>query len=118
MSQMNDDENVTTREARSKLDSRQDPYWHEFDRASHHLGYYKGNEVRVWMVRLTRGRRKLEERLALADDFENPDGVRVMDFGQARAAARNWCAAQIINEAQQPADDRPFMSAGAPCNRD
>ena len=118
MSKMNDDENVTTREARSKLDSRQDPYWHEFDRASHHLGYYKGNEVRVWMVRLTRGRRKLEERLALADDFENPDGVRVMDFGQARAAARNWCAAQIINEAQQPADDRPFMSAGPPCNRD
>ncbi len=117
MSKTNDDENVTTREARSKLDSRQDPYWHEFDRASH-LGYYKGNEVRVWMVRLTRGRRQLEERLALADDFENPDGVRVMDFEQARAAARNWCVVQVIKEAQQPADDRPFMSAGPACNRD
>ena len=117
MSKTNDAENVTTREARSNLDSRQDPYWHEFDRACH-LGYYKGNEVRVWMVRLTRGRRQLEERLALADDFENPDGVRVMDFEQARAAARNWCAAQVINEAQQPADDRPFMSAGPACNRD
>jgi len=117
MLKTNDAENVTTRENRSNLDSRQDPYWHEFDRACN-LGYDKENEVRVWMVRFTRGRRQLVERLALADDFENPDGVRVMDFEQACAAARNWCAVQVINEAQQPADDRPFVSAGAARSRD
>ena len=49
---------------------------------------------------------------------ENADGVRVMDFEQARAAARNWCVAQVTKEAQQSVDDRPFMTAGSPCNRD
>jgi hypothetical protein len=42
----------------------------------------------------------------------------VMDFEQARAAARNWCATQVTKEAQRPVDDRPFMTAGSPCNRD
>ena len=117
MSKTNVERNVSTREARSMLAPRQGAYWHEFDSDSH-LGYYKGNEIRVWMARLDRGRRQLEERLAFADDFEDADGIRVMDFKQARAAARNWCAAQVTKEAQQPVDDRPFMTAGPACNRD
>jgi len=117
MSKTNDDENVTTREARSKLAPRRRAYWHGFDKDCH-LGYYKADEVRVWTVRLDRGRRQREERLALADDFEDADGIRVMDFEQARAAARNWYVAQVTKEAQQPVDDHPFMTAGSPCNRD
>jgi len=117
MSKTNDDENVTTREARSKLAPRRGAYWHGIDKDCH-LGYYKADEVRVWTARLDRGRSKREERLAFADDFEDADGIRVMDFEQARAAARNWCVAQVTKEAQQPVDDRPFMTAGAPCNRD
>ncbi len=117
MSKTSDDENVTTCEARSKLAPRKGAYWHEFDKDCH-LGYYKADEVRVWTARLDRGRRQREERLAFADDFEDADGVRVMDFEQARAAARNWCVAQVTKEAQQPVDDRPFMTAGSPCNRD
>lgn len=72
----------------------------------------------MWTARLDRGRRQREERLAFADDFEDTDGVRVIDFEQARAAARNCCVAQVTQEAQQPVDDRPFMTAGSPCNRD
>jgi len=113
----NDVRNVSTREARSQLAPRRSAYWQEFDNDSH-LGYYKGKEVRVWIARLDRGKKQLEERIAFADDFEDADGVRVMDFKQARAAARNWCAAQITKEARQPIDDRPFMSAGPACNRD
>jgi len=117
LSKTNDDGNVTTREARSGLAPRQGAYWHEFDKGCH-LGYYKADEVRVWTVRLDSGRRQREERLALADDFEDADGVRVMDFGQACAASRNWCLAQVTKEAQQSIDDRPFITAGAACNRD
>jgi len=117
MPKTNDDGTVTTREARSRLAPRQGAYWHEFDKDSH-LGYYKADEVRVWTARLDRGKRQLEERLAFADDFEDADGVRVMDFEQARAAARNWCVVQVTKEARQPIDDRPFMTAGPACNRD
>ena len=117
MSKTNDDGNLTTREARSNLAPRQGAYWHEFDKDIH-LGYYKADEVRVWKARLVSGRRQREERLAFADDFEDADGVRVMDFEQARAAARNWCNAEVTKESQQPIDDRPFMTAGPACNRD
>ena len=113
----NDVRNVSTREARSRLDPRRSVYWQEFDSGSH-LGYYKGQEVRVWVARLEMGRKQLEERIAFADDFEDADGVRVMDFKQARAAARNWCAARLTEAARQQIDDRPFMSAGPACNRD
>jgi len=113
----NDVRNVSTREARNQLTPRRSAYWQEFDSDSH-LGYYKGEEIRVWLVRLGRGKKQIEERIAFADDFEDADGVRVMNFEQARAAARNWCAAQITKEARKPIDDRPFMSAGPACNRD
>lgn len=113
----NDVRNVGTREARSQLTPRRSAYWQEFDSDSH-LGYYKAKEVRVWIVRLDRGKKQLEERIPIADDIEDADGVRVMDFRQARTAAHNWCAAQITKEARQPIDGRPFMSTGPACNRD
>ena len=117
MSKTSDHENVSTPEDRSKLAPRQGAYWHKFDKGSY-LGYYKADEVRVWTARLDRGRKQLEERLAFADDIEEADGVRVMDFEQARAAARNWCVTQVTEEARQPIDDRPYMTAGPACNRD
>lgn len=117
MSKTCDDLNMSTPETRKKLAPCRSAYWHKFDKDSY-LGYYKTDEVSVWTVRLDRGRKQLEERLAFADDIEKADGVRVMDFEQARAAARNWCVAQVTEEARQPIDDRPFMTAGPACNRD
>ncbi len=46
------------------------------------------------------------------------NGIAVMDFKQAKAAARNWFAMQAIEEAALPIDDSPFNIVGAPCNRD
>ncbi len=112
------DTNLESREARSRLAPRQDPYWRLLDKGCH-LGYYKGSELRLWIARLSRGRgRDTEERVGLADDFAEADGIAVMDFKQARAAARNWFAMQAIEEAGLPIDDSPFNIAGAPCNRD
>ncbi len=112
------DANLESREARSRLAPHQDHYWHLLDKGCH-LGYYKGSELRLWIARLSRGKgRDTEERVGLADDFADADGIAVMDFKQARAAARNWFAEQAIKEAGLPIDDSPFNVVGAPCNRD
>ncbi len=112
------DANLESREARSLLAPRRDPYWRLLDKGCH-LGYYKGSELRLWIARVSRGKKRdTEERVGLADDFADADGIAVMDFKQARAAARNWFAVQAIEEAGLPIDDRPFNIVGAPCNRD
>ncbi len=109
---------LESREARSRLAPRQDPYWRSLDKGRH-LGYYKGSELRLWIARLSRGKgRDREARVGLADDVADADGIAVMDFEQARAAARNWFAMQAIEEAGLPIDDSPFNIVGAPCNRD
>ena len=109
---------LESREARGRLAPRQAPYWRWLDKGCH-LGYYKGSELRLWIARLSRGKgRDREARVGLADDFAEADGIAVMDFEQARAAARNWFAMQAIEEAGLPIDDSPFNIVGAPCNRD
>ncbi len=68
---------------------------------------------------MSRGKgRHREARVGLADDFADADGIAVMDYEQAQAAARNWFSEQAIEEAGLPIDDRPFNIVGAPCNRD
>ena len=112
------DANLENPEARSRLAARQDPYWRLLDKGCH-LGYYKGSELRIWIARWSRGKgRDREQRVGLADDFAEADGLAVMDFKQARVAAGNWFAEQAIKEARLPIDDRPFTIVGAPCNRD
>ncbi len=109
---------IESREARGRLAPRQEPYWRSLDKGRH-LGYYKGGESRIWIARLSRGKgRYREARVGLADDFADADGIAVMDFKQARAAARNWFAERAIEEAGLPIDDSPFNIVGAPCNRD
>ena len=112
------DADLESREARSRLAPRQDAYWRLLDKGCH-LGYYKGSESRIWIARLSRVKgRYTEERVGLADDFADADGVAVMDFEQAQAAARNWFAEQAIEDARLPIDDSPFNIVGPPCNRD
>ena len=111
------DANVESREARSRLAPRYDPYWRLLNKGCH-LGYYKGKELGIWVARFPRGKgRYSEQRVGLADDVADADGIAVMDFKQAQAAARNLFAMQAIKEAGLPIDDSPFV-VGAPCNRD
>lgn len=105
---------LSTPETRSRLQAGRTWHWHEFQRGCY-LGYYKGDEVRSWSAGLGKGRKRRASRLALADDIEPADGSSVLNFEQARAAARNWCAEQVIAAAHGPIDDRPFMTAGPAC---
>ncbi len=112
------DASLESREARGRLAPRQEPYWRSLDKSCH-LGYYKGSESRIWIARLSRGKgRHREARVGLADDFADADGIAVMDYEQAQAAARTWFAEHAIEEAGLPLDDSPFNIVGAPCNRD
>ena len=112
------DAELESRAARSRLAPRQEPYWRWLDKGCH-LGYYKGSESRLWIARWSRGKgRDTEQRVGLADDFADADGIAVMDFEQAQAASRNWFAEQAIKEAGLPIDDSPFNIVGPPCNRD
>ena len=113
-----EDTSLESRQARSGLAPRHKPYWHALDQGGE-LGYFKGQVTGIWIARFSRGKRRYaEQRVGLADDFEAADGVAVMNFEQARAAARNWIAARAVERAALPIDDAPFNSVGAPCNRD
>ena len=113
-----EDTNLEDRRARSRLAPRHEPYWHALDDGGE-LGYFKGQETGLWVARFVRRKgRYAEQRVGLADDLEDADGAAVLDFEQARLAARNWIAAQAVEQAALPIDDAPFNSVGAPCNRD
>ncbi len=112
-----EDTNLETRAARDRLAIRHKPYWRALNQGCQ-LGYYKGKDLGIWIARLPQGKgRFTEHRLGLADDAAEADGVSVLDYHQAEAAARNWFAEQAIKQAALPIDDSPFTTVGSPCNR-
>ena len=113
-----EDTNLESRVARDRLAPGHKPYWHVLGQGCQ-LGYYKGKDLGIWIARLPLGKgRFVEHRLGLADDAAEADGVAVLDYPQAEAAARNWFAEQVIRQAALPIDDSPFTIVGPPCNRD
>ena len=77
-----------TREARSKLARRHNPYWREITPGLH-IGYRKGKRGGVWI-----GRKLLDDgshrkwRLATADDIVDSNSVDILDFTEADNKAR------------------------------
>ncbi len=75
-----------TREARSKLARRHNPYWREITPGLH-IGYRKGKRGGVWI-----GRKLLDDgshrkwRLATADDIVDSNGVDILNFLYAVSA--------------------------------
>ena len=93
---------LDSREARTVLRARQEPYWHRIEQGLF-LGYRKSKAGGRWIVRRYRhagspGAARYSERaLALADDHRAADGREVLDFGQAQR--------KILSEAEQLARD-------------
>jgi integrase len=77
---------LQTREARSKLPRKKEPYWHELRRGLH-IGYYKGSTAGTWWLREYRDGKRPKRRLGLADDGVPADGVKVFSWEQALKAA-------------------------------
>jgi integrase len=83
------DATLDTREARRKLKARGKPYYRMIERGLH-VGYRK-NRIGsgTWTVRYYTGEQSYQlEKIGLADDMSDADGVAVLDFWQAQAAAR------------------------------
>jgi integrase len=85
------DTNLGTREARRRLPARARPYWRSLEGAVLHVGYRKGPRGGRWIARrYLGGGRYLEQVIGAADDTLDPDGERVLSWGQAQARARDW----------------------------
>ncbi len=54
------------------------------------LGYRKSSRGGVWVARFVQEGFRREEKLAIADDLLDADGVQVLDFTQAQDRARGW----------------------------
>src|ERR1700730_15546749 len=83
------DANLETRTARLRLGMRAEPYWRTID-AGAHLAYYRGRRGGTWVARLYQDGRYRKTALATADDMSDADGVAILSFAQAQAAARKW----------------------------
>ncbi len=89
---------LSTRNSRLALGPRHQPYFRQIEGGAH-LGYRRSTvrgRAGAWLARRYAGAGKYEtEYLGIADDIpEVPaDGVNVMTFDQAQAAARTWARA-------------------------
>jgi integrase len=90
MARTRQDTRINSRSARTSLKARREPYWRNISKGLA-IGYRKGATGGTWLARhfsLETGRRI--ESIAVADDFADADGIRVLSFDQAQDAARSW----------------------------
>jgi integrase len=83
------DKAIDSREARRKLAPRDMCHWRSLERGLH-LGYRRiKDSAGTWWARHYLGDRQYEtERLGIADDLSDADGVAILDYWQAQEKAR------------------------------
>jgi integrase len=89
------DATLETRTARSRLKARAKPYYRTLEPGLH-LGYRKSlSGAGKWLCRHYVGKQSYQlETLAVADDFSDADGVAVLSYREAQAAARERMVAR------------------------
>lgn len=106
MSRAKRDSTLETRTSRLKLEPRDPPYWSTLAEGQH-VGYYRpaskaaGTWRMKWRDKAT-GARKASV-IGPADDYEDADGSRILNWAQAQERARAWFKAQA-DEARRRAD--------------
>lgn len=86
------DSRLESREARSRLKNRKEPYWRLISDGLH-LGYYRGSRGGIWHVRarVTEGAtRYVKTGLGEADDFSDANNDTILNFSQAQDKARKF----------------------------
>lgn len=76
------DHRLETREARTRLAARKEPYWRQIVPGTF-LGYYRGARGSAWMVRQREGDGYRAQRLGTPDDQATADGAVVLSYAQA-----------------------------------
>jgi integrase len=107
------DANLETRTARHRLTIRTEPYWRGLEKGFA-LGYRRRANGGTWLARRLPDRGGyVEHRIGTSDDFQDADGVAVLDYGQAQRAAREWWRAERRQEEGHDARTGPFTVADA-----
>jgi integrase len=84
------DKSLDSRDARRRLKIRGKPYYRVIERGLH-LGYRRlgGGQAGTWVARFYIGEQSYEvQKIGIADDVSDADGVAVLDFWQAQDKAR------------------------------
>jgi len=106
MARAKKDPTLEYRSNRLRLEYREEPRWTALAEGEH-VGYYRpqskaaGSWRAKWRDKAT-GNRKATV-LGISDDFEDADGIRILDWAQAQAKARDWFA-ETAGEARRIAD--------------
>src|SRR5580765_3497434 len=109
MAQTVRDSALETRTARSRLAIQHKPYFRALDPGLH-LAYRKGARGGKWSARIYVGVGKYREpSIGTADDKADADGVAILNYSQAQAAAR-----KLFEQATRSASGLPELPAG-PC---
>jgi len=112
MARIVENTDLSNRERRLRLGIRKKPYWMALSEGEH-LGYYRGRRVTKWVARYRRpgiSSTYREFTIAEADDYADADGSKILSFGQAQKAARNWFAKIDQNGDQK---SRPYSVSNA-----
>ncbi len=78
---------LETREARTRLKPRQNPYWRLIS-TNVHLGYRKGSRSGQWYYRVYHENEYIKRVFAEADDYADANGTTILSFAQAQEHAR------------------------------
>jgi integrase len=107
------DTNLQSREARLRLGVQSKPYWRLLE-AGLHIGYRRVKDGGgTWVARRFVGDGKYKEtKIGTADDLQDADGVAIMSFSDAQAAARDWWRGEQRKDAGH-APDGPYTVAQA-----
>ena len=90
---------LDTRNARRALKSRAEPYWRALDRGLH-LGYRRRTAGGSWIVRrFNESGRYVKHKLGHADDYQDADNVKTLNYRHAQEAARKWYHAEARKDA-------------------
>jgi integrase len=101
------DAKLETRAARAKLAATGAPYYRGLDPGLH-LGYRKGQTGGKWVLRWRADDVYRVETIGTADDTADADGVAVLSYAQAQAAARDKRVAHERAGRGLPADGGPY----------
>jgi integrase len=82
---------LDSRTARRNLTSQREPYWRLISTGAH-IGYRRNKAGQgSWIARMRQEDGKyIFEKVGVADDIEDADGIRILSFGQAQEMCRKW----------------------------
>jgi integrase len=107
------DANLETRSARLRLTIRAEPFWRGLEKGFA-LGYRRRGKGGTWLARRRDDAGSyIEHRIGTTDDLQDADGVAVLDYAQAQAAARTWWRTERRREDGHDTRSGPFTVADA-----